>query len=126
MADISPPVVRFVEDNFVIEPGEDYSHLHASFQEHLQIITLLAESIDPPRMLFDMSHVKFIGSAALGQLVAVSRRLTLRHGRFGLLHVNAFCETAINTAKLSKILPSFASVSAANANESPNEGGTSD
>ena len=107
MTKLTAPQVRFDSGVFVIELGEDYSHLQENVLAELKIISLLGNSIDPARMVVDMKDVKFIGSAVLGLFVDVSKNLTERGGSFGLLHANKFCQTVISMAKLSSILPNY-------------------
>ncbi|MEQ9406071.1 MAG: STAS domain-containing protein [Fuerstiella sp.] len=113
MERIKPPAVRFVDGVFVIEPGDDYSHLHKNVLEHLTLLPLLAESIQPPLLVLDMKPVQFIGSAAIGELVLVSRRLKSRHGAFALASANRFCQTTLGLASLESMLPNFESTEAA-------------
>ena len=109
MTTTTPPVLRSVDGVLLVELGEEYSHLHEDMLQHLQVLPLLAESIEPARIVIDMRHVKFIGSALIGQMLAMSRKLTARGGSLGLVHANKFCETVINLARVSSMLPTYAS-----------------
>ena len=105
MSSISPPVVRFRKDHFLVELGPDYSHLQEALLKHLQVLPHLADSIEPGHLILDMKEVKFIGSTFIGLLVSVSKRLKSRGGHFALLNTNKFCETVIELAGLSEFLP---------------------
>ena len=101
----SAPKVRFDSGVFVVELGEDFSHLQEHVIDELKIIPLLSKSIEPACLVIDMTNVKFIGSAAIGLLVDASKTLTDRGGSFGLLNANQYCQTVISMAKLDSILP---------------------
>ena len=107
------PIVRCVNGVFVVEPGPDFSHIYEPALEHLAVLKLLSKSVAPPRIVFDMQHVDLIGSALIGFLVSVSRTLTKRNGTFALANANKFCQTAINLAQLSTMLPNHDSVQSA-------------
>jgi anti-anti-sigma factor len=109
----APPVLRSVDGVLLVELGEDYSHLHEDVLQHLQILPLVAESIEPARMVVDMANVKFIGSAVIGQLLATSQKLSARGGTFGLIHANQFCRTVLNLARMSELIPNYESLHAA-------------
>jgi anti-anti-sigma regulatory factor len=71
----------------------------------------LAESVTPPRLVIDMQHVKFIGSAFLGRMITLHKLMTARDsGRFALCDLSMFCRTAVSGAKLDQLLEVFESV----------------
>ena len=113
MTTATPPVLRCVDGVLLVELGEDYSHLHEDSLQHLQVLPLVAESIDPARIVVDMSHVKFIGSALIGQLLAISKRLSARGGSLGLIRANRYCQTVISLAQLSAMIPNYESLAVA-------------
>ncbi len=113
MVNIVPPVVKIHDGAFVVELGKDYSHLHENLLEHLAILPLLANSVDPAQVVLDMRNVKTIGSALLGQLISVSKRLSTRNGSFAIVGASNFCKTAISVANLDSMLPTYESLQAA-------------
>ena len=119
MTKVSAPRVRFDSGVYVVELGEDYSHLQESVLKELNLLPQLAESIEPACLLIDMANVKFIGSAVIGMFVNVSKSLNERGGAFGLLHANQFCQTVIGMAQLSSFLPSYDSIDDTNCTPTP-------
>lgn len=91
----SAPKVRFDSGVYVIELGEEFASLYENKLDQLQLLPMLAKSVSPARMVVDMSHVKFIGSALIGKFVDVSKTLAARNGSFGLLNANEYCRTVI-------------------------------
>ncbi len=95
---------------FVVQLGPEYSSLDDDAVNRLQAQLLkLAESADPPWMLIDLSHTKFVGSLFLAMLVRCNNRLTNRHGRLGLCAVGSFCRDALRISRLDRIWPIFLS-----------------
>ncbi|MEZ5944745.1 MAG: STAS domain-containing protein [Planctomycetaceae bacterium] len=99
------PLVKFVDGSFEIVLGPDFSHLYEHDLDDLRMILLLAESVEPPQLIVDMSQVKFIGSAVIGMFVTASKSLASRGGTISLLNPNQLCQTAISLARLNSILP---------------------
>ena len=110
MLKIAPPVVKTSDSVFILELGKDYAHLHENLLEHFAILPLLADSVEPAQLVLDMHNVKTIGSALLGQLIAVSKRLSDRNGSFAISRASSFCKTAINAARLDSMLPTYESM----------------
>ncbi len=110
MSAITPPEISNVQGVTIVKPGPDFSNLYESLLQHLSIVTALAESITPPRLLLDLEHVRFVGSAFLGQLVTNHKILSGRKdGQFALCNVNSFCRAALSTTKLESVLQIFES-----------------
>lgn len=105
MTGVSAPTVSFNDDRYIVQLGPGYSHLQENILEHLAILPQLAESIEPRRLILDMREVKFMGSAFMGLLVHVSRKLTQRNGSLALKNTNKFCQTVIQLAGLASIIP---------------------
>lgn len=101
----SPATVRFDSGVFVVGLGEELSHLQEGVLSDLEFLSQLAQSIDPPRLAIEMSHVKYLGSAAIGKFVDISKTLRERGGTIGLLNANAFCQSVISLARLEPLLP---------------------
>ncbi|MCA8994390.1 MAG: STAS domain-containing protein [Planctomycetaceae bacterium] len=101
----TPPLVKFVDGSCHIVLGADFSHLYEHDLDDLRIVLLLAESVDPPKLIVDMSQVKFIGSAVIGMFVTASKTLAKRGGTVSLLNPNQLCQTAISLSKLNSLLP---------------------
>lgn len=110
MIDSTAPTVRFVEGVYIIELGEEFASLYENKLDQLQLLPVLAKSVSPARVVVDMSHVQFIGSALIGKFVDVSKTLAARNGSFGLLNANEYCRTVINLTKLASFLPHYGSL----------------
>ena len=106
----APPKIRFDSGVFIVELGDEFTHLQETVLGDLHIISLLALSVEPPRLAIEMSKVKYIGSAVIGRFVDISKQLRERGGTFGLLNTNAFCQSVISLSKLEPILPTVESV----------------
>ena len=61
----------------VIRPGTDLANLFEAQLEHIAVISTLAESVSPPRLIVDLQHVKVVGSAFLGRMVAANKTIVL-------------------------------------------------
>ncbi len=111
---ILPPEIQQVHGVTVICPGEDYANLYESLLENLSIATQLAQTITPPRMVMDLRHVKFVGSAFLGFAVSLHKTLGAREGgRFALCELSPFCYTALTVSRLETVLDLFDDLEAA-------------
>ena len=104
MSTPTPPAIHIESGQCVVELGPEYSHLHESMLSHLTILSDLAESTDPPKLVIDMKEVKFIGSAFIGLLAEISNRLKERGGSLSLASVNSYCQSAIDLVGLSEHL----------------------
>ncbi len=108
MENSPPPSVSFADGVFVVTLGPEYSHLHENMLDNLALLPLLADCISPARMLIDMAPVQFIGSALIGHLVAINKRLTAREeGALALCNLNKFCKTALSVSNLDSIIQTF-------------------
>jgi anti-sigma B factor antagonist len=66
----------------VIVLGEQYDNLDEPALEAAAVELLdIAQSADPPLIVIDMARTNFFGSAFLGTLFRVWRRLTTRNGK---------------------------------------------
>jgi len=89
----------------IIRPGENFSSLFENDLEEAGIRLDLAAQLQSPRLILDLRHVRFIGSAFLGRCVAISKLLTQRQeGRLALCELNAFARAAITVASLDQVL----------------------
>lgn len=105
MSNVATPSVRFVDGVYVMELGPEFASLYEHKLDQLQLLPMLARSAFPARVVVDMSHVKFIGSALIGKFVEVSRTLSARNGSFGLVNTNEYCRTVISLTRLESFIP---------------------
>ena len=113
MTSIAPPRIGTCGNAFVTELSTDYSHLYEPMLEDLAVLPLLAASIEPPRLVIDMSNVQFIGSAAIGYFVTVAKTLNKRGGWLKLANPGQFCRAAIGLSNLDIVMPCTDSVETA-------------
>lgn len=106
MTSALPVSIRFSDDCFVVDLSPEMSHLQEPLHESLTMLPQLADLVVPARLQLDMTHVKFIGSAFIGLLVTVRKRLAGRGGTFELRNANKYCQTTIRLVGLEKLLPS--------------------
>jgi anti-anti-sigma factor len=111
MKDITPPEVLNQNSVTIVRLGEDYANFFENMLDNLSFIQQLAQSVTPPRLVVDLRHVKFIGSAFLGLMVTVYKTLTAREsGRFALCGLNSFCQAAVSISKLQNRFEIFETV----------------
>ncbi|MFM8478841.1 MAG: hypothetical protein ACKOEO_23900 [Planctomycetaceae bacterium] len=92
----------------IIRPGQNFSSLFENDLEDAGIRVDFAAQLQSPRLILDLRHVRFIGSAFLGRCVTLSRLLGQRPGgRLGLCELNAFARAAISAAALGQVLEVF-------------------
>ena len=108
MQDIAPPEILKQNSVTIIRFGKDYANFYENMLGNLSFIKHLAETATPPRLVIEMQHVKFIGSAFLGRMVAVHKTLTAREsGRFALCGLSPFCQAAVSATKLNTLFEIF-------------------
>jgi anti-anti-sigma regulatory factor len=92
----------------IISPGPDYDSIYESSLSQFDHILDLAKTVEPPRMIMDLTHTEYFGSAFLGLLIRISNRLTVqRKGRFGVCHLSKFCRTVITVSKVDTLFELF-------------------
>lgn len=111
MTAVNPPEMSVVNSVTVISPGTDFSNLYESLIDQLGMSPQFLEQLNPPKLLIDMKHVKFIGSAFLGRMVFVHKTLSAREsGRVAMCGLNSFCRAALSVSKLDSVLEVFPTV----------------
>ena len=92
----------------IISLGPDYDSIYESSLGQFDSILELAKTVEPPRMIMDLTHTEYFGSAFLGFLLRISNRLSVqRKGRFGICHLSKFCRAVIMAAKLDTLFELF-------------------
>lgn len=111
MTAVNPPEKSVVNSVTLISLGADFSNLYESLIDPLGLSPEFLEQLDPPKLLIDMKHVKFIGSAFLGRMVFVHKTLSAREsGRVAMCNLNSFCRAALSVSKLDSVLEVFPTV----------------
>lgn len=92
----------------IVFPGPDYDSIYESSLKQFDGILDLAKTVEPPRMVLDLTHAEYFGSAFLALLIRLSNRISVqRSGRFGICHLSKFCRAVITAAKMDKLFDLF-------------------
>ena len=111
MSAVDPPEVSVIKSVTVISLGSDFSNLYESLIDQLGLSPQFLEELNPPKLLIDMKHVKFVGSAFLGRMVFVHKTLSARDaGRVAMCGLNSFCRAALSVSRLDTLLEVFPTV----------------
>ncbi|MHC4879179.1 MAG: STAS domain-containing protein [Planctomycetota bacterium] len=62
----------------IVRLPDDFTSAYESELAGLSGVTELAKTVEPARMVIDLQHVKFIGSAFIGFLISLSSHLQSR------------------------------------------------
>lgn len=92
----------------IVCPGPEFDSIYESSLKDLDEILELAKTVEPPRMIWDLAHTEYFGSAFLGFLIRVSNRLSVqRSGRFGMCNLSKYSRAAITAAKMDNLFELF-------------------
>jgi anti-anti-sigma factor len=92
----------------VIDLGERYDSLSLdSLNEVGSMLLMQARSVDPPRLILDMSQTKLIGSTFIELLVRTWRQLIERHGELALCGLQPFCAEVLRATRLETLWECF-------------------
>lgn len=98
------PALRALDGVTVVALGQQYENLDEHLLEDLQHFLLeTVDRIDPPRLVIDLSHTKFFGSAFIEVLFRVWNRIKRRDGRFALCGLTPYCAEVIGITHLDRI-----------------------
>lgn len=88
----------------VIVLGEQYDNLdEPALEAAASDLLEIAQSADPPLIVIDMSRTKFFGSAFLGTLFRVWRRLTTRNGKFCVSGAMGPCADVLSVTQVDRL-----------------------
>jgi anti-sigma B factor antagonist len=92
----------------VIVLGEQYDNLDQPVLEAASVELLeVARSVEPPIMIVDMGRTKFFGSAFLGTLFRVWRRLTTRGGNLSVCSATGPCADVLQVTQVDRLWDLF-------------------
>jgi anti-anti-sigma factor len=87
---------------------EEFSSLFENLLDDAGLTLTLVNSLTTPKLVIDLRHVRFIGSAFLGRCIVLQKALTSRAGgQLALCNMNSFTRTALSLAALDKVIPVF-------------------
>ncbi len=88
----------------VVVLGEEYDNLEEMTLERASNHLLeIAKECDPPLIVIDMARTKFFGSAFLGTLFRVWRRLTARGGKMTVCGATGVVAEVLDVTQASKL-----------------------
>lgn len=93
----------------VVALGPEYENLDEPLLDRLRTAILeAARRADPPRLLVDLSHTKFFGSAFIEILVEAWKRVRERGGVFSLCGVAPYCADVLRVTRLDQVWVMYA------------------
>lgn len=95
-------------DVTILQIEEEFSSLFENLLDDAGLTLTLVNSLHPPKLVIDLRHVRFIGSAFLGRCILLQKALTARAGgQLALCNMNSFTRTALALAALDKVIPVY-------------------
>ena len=92
----------------VIGLGPEYENLDESLLDGLRANILEAtDAADPPRVVLDLSHTKFFGSAFIEIMFRAWNRVNARGGTFALSGLTPYCAEIIEVTHLDRLWKIF-------------------
>ena len=92
----------------VVRLNPDFASVYEGEVKELAGILDLTESIDPARLVLDLSGTQYFGSAFIGFLIAVSTRMHSRPGgRFAISTAGGFARVALASTKSDQLIELF-------------------
>lgn len=89
----------------IVRLPDDFTSAYESELAGLSGVTELAKTVEPARMVIDLQHVKFIGSAFIGFLISLSSHLQSRpSGRLAISGVAPFIRMALEKTRSDQLL----------------------
>ncbi len=93
-------------DVTILELGPSYASLDIKALEAFgEVLFSEAAYAEPPRLLLDLAHTSFIGSAFIELLVRAWKRLKTRGGSMALCGLQPFCLEVLRIVRLDTVLP---------------------
>jgi anti-sigma B factor antagonist len=122
MDDDDQIAITVVKGVTVVRLGTDFASIYESDLARLDGLRELADTATPARVVIDLSHTRYFGSAFIGILMATAARLKDRgNGQLGLSGLQPFATMALESTKADTLLGLFESVDDAVATLRPND-----
>ncbi len=105
MADPQSPEIEVRNGVTVIQLGPDYDNLSDHLLDALQVVLLeCGRKADPPKVVIDLSHTVFFGSAFLEILLKMWKELSEREGNaFALSGLSDNCAEVLQVTQLDSL-----------------------
>jgi anti-sigma B factor antagonist len=98
----------------IVRLDPDFASVYEGELKELAGILDLTVSIEPARLVLDLSGTQYFGSAFIGFLIAVSSRMNARPGgRFAIGGASGFARVALASTKSDQLIEVFDSVNEA-------------
>jgi len=98
------PAVETRDGVTVIHLGPEYESLDESLLDELRGAILdVAETADPPKVVLDLSHTKFFGSAFIEIMFRAWKRVDARGGTFALSGLTPYCAEIVEVTHLDRL-----------------------
>jgi len=109
MSSEAVPVIHKESGVTVITLGPEYESLDEDRLVHLQETLLeTAQNVDPPRVVLDLSHTRFFGSAFIEVIFRIWNRLNSKDkGAFAICGLTPYCAEIFEVTHLNKLWPVF-------------------
>lgn len=103
------PTVETQDGVTVIHLGREYESLDESLLEELRAAILdVAETADPPKVVLDLAHTKFFGSAFIEVMFRAWKRVDARGGTFALSGLTRYCAEIVEVTHLDRLWKVYA------------------
>jgi anti-anti-sigma factor len=87
-----------VDENIREAPSEQFAE-----------VLKLAETLEPPLLVIDLSQIQYINSSFVAFLLRLSNQISVkRSGRFGVCHLTPFCQQVLQSCRLHELFDLFA------------------
>ncbi|MGC1276460.1 MAG: STAS domain-containing protein [Planctomycetaceae bacterium] len=104
MSEIRAPDVDTQDGVTVIHLGPEYENLDESRLDELRSSILeVAETAAPPKVVLDLSHTKFFGSAFIEIMFRAWKRVDVRGGTFALSGLTPYCAEVVQVTHLDRL-----------------------
>ena len=110
MTDAAHPEIRHVGAVTIVALGPEYDSLDGEILDSVRELLLAAvDAADPPRLVVDLSHTKFMGSSFIQVLFAAWEALKRKgQAKLALAGMTNYCEEVIQITHLNQVWPLFA------------------
>ena len=90
-------------DITIVAFGEEFEHLGEDVMPAIATAVDEAAQADVPKVLLDMSSVKFFGSSYIEVLYRLWKQMESRGGRFAISGLHPYCREVLQVTNLDKI-----------------------
>lgn len=103
MASSRKPHIQHDGDITILVFGEEFEHLSEDLMPSVATAVDDAGNALVPKVLLDLSHVRFFGSSFIEVLYRLWKRMESRQGKFVLAGLHPYCREVLQVTKLDKL-----------------------